>query len=429
MPATKQPVAVEYVWCSGANAHHDIRSKVCTLECTAAEIESYREDPSILLEKLHRWNFDGSSTGQAKGKDTEILIKPVRVYRHPFITELPSFVALAECFLPSGEPTPDNTRALAREVFEAKEAEGMEPWFGLEQEYVLYKDGRPYGWPADGREPAPQGPYYCSNGAMVAFGREYAQRHYALCLKMGIHVGGMNAEVMPGQWEYQVGRCEGINAGDSVLMSRWVYLRMLEGHGVDVNFDSKPKPGDWNGSGMHCNFSTAAMRAEGGMKVIEEALENMSADPFRDIAAYGDDNAGRMTGAHETSKLDEFTYDVGTRGTSCRIPNNVKSDGRGYFEDRRPSSSADGYLVTARMFASACKIPSPSLDKYLAEREPQWLKDMKERAGKQQKGQQQEHHQSQRRQPQQESEKKSAAPKHAAGFDDGSAARRDSIIG
>ena len=367
-------IAVEYVWCSGQNTHHDLRSKIKSVVKSKTEAENLMRDPASAFKDMSEWNFDGSSTKQAHGSDTEIVIKPVASWKHPFLTDLPALVVLCECFLPTGEPTEDNTRRLARTVFEHEKAKGQQPWFGLEQEYVLTQNGRPYGWPSDGSEPAPQGPYYCSTGAKVSFGRKHAQQHYQTCVNMGLKISGMNAEVMPGQWEYQVGPCEAIEAGDHLVMSRWVYLRLLEEANVDVDFDSKPKKGDWNGSGMHTNMSTAAMRGDGGLKVIEEALKELGKNPTRDVAVYGADNIERLSGKHETSKFDEFTFGTGTRDTSCRIPNPVKKDGKGYFEDRRPSSSADPWLITSRLFASSCAIPSRELDDLCEKTMPDWLK-------------------------------------------------------
>jgi glutamine synthetase len=369
-------IAVEYVWCSGANTHHDLRSKVKSMPVSAEAAKGFAAAPATLAAALSVWNFDGSSTGQAKGKDTEILLFPKSSFAHPFMAAGISFVALCECHLPrNAGPTPDNTRAIAGEVFAAGAAQ--KPWFGLEQEYVLYKGGRPLGWPEDdSEEPAPQGQYYCGSGALSAIGRKHAVKHYETCIAMGLKLSGINAEVMPAQWEFQVGPCEGIEAGDHVLLARWVFLRQLEGEGIDVNFDAKPKQGDWNGSGMHCNFSTAPMRVNGGMQHIEAAIAKLGSTYMTDVAVYGSDNIERLTGKHETSRLDVFNCDVGTRTTSCRIPNAVKEDGHGYFEDRRPSSSADPYLVTARLFASSCGVPSARLEARTLELTPDWLKEM-----------------------------------------------------
>jgi glutamine synthetase len=373
MPA----VAVEYLWVSGADTHHDLRSKVKTIELEEHAIHKFQKDAGQLYESLPVWNFDGSSTKQALGRDTEILIRPVASFVHPFMKQ-PAFVTLCECFTPQGQPTPDNTRYIARSVFDHEKARPLKPWYGVEQEYVLWKDGRPYGWPTEGL-PAAQGPYYCSNGSSAAFGRKYAETHYQTCLSMGLKLSGMNAEVMPGQWEYQVGPSEAIESGDHCVMARWVMLRVLETEGVNVNFSSKPKDGDWNGSGMHTNFSTEAMRANGGLARIQEAVEKLSKDPLRDVAVYGNDNDRRLSGKHETSRLDEFSWGVGSRCTSIRIPNEVQSNGHGYFEDRRPSASADPYLVTSRLLASACGIPADLLDQYGSTHEPEFVKNLRAR--------------------------------------------------
>lgn len=348
----------EYVWLSGKDSHHDLRSKCRTMDGPT----------DIPLSEYPVWNFDGSSTQQALGLDTEILVKPVAVYPHPFATLPGSKVVLCECFYPDGKPTTDNTRFAARKVFDAALQE--EPWFGLEQEYVIYKNGRPYGWPTDGF-PAAQGDYYCANGP-TAWGRDIAMEHYQTCLSIGLKLSGINAEVMPAQWEYQVGPCVGIEAGDHMTMARWVFLRIGEKHGVDINFDAKPVPGDWNGSGCHTNFSTKAMRAPGGKKVIIEAVERLRATARDDIKFYGIDNNRRLTGKHETSSLGEFTYGVGTRHTSVRIPNATAQADCGYFEDRRPASSADPYLVTSRLFASSVGIAN-DLDAVALRQDRSWM--------------------------------------------------------
>lgn len=370
------PIIVEYVFLGGQNTHHDFRSKARTIYVRTESAQSVPE-----ASDLPEWNFDGSSTGQMAKMtdqgttlDTEILIRPVRVFKHPFLPSdaaLPAFVCLCETYYPDGRPTICNTRVLANEVF--KRDLDSKPWFGLEQEYVLYKNGQPLGWPTDGSEPAAQGPYYCGTGVNNAHGREHAMLHYTTCIKMGIKLAGLNAEVMPGQWEYQVGPCEGIEAGDHVVMARWVYLRLMEQQGVDVNFNSKPKKGDWNGSGMHTNFSTLKMREANGMSEIKEALSRLAKTYLSDICYYGQDNNERLSGIHETSKYDEFSHGVGTRHTSCRVPNQVEKDGHGYFEDRRPSSSADPYLVTARLFGSSQGIAAPAFDALTAKLTPAWL--------------------------------------------------------
>ena len=212
-------------------------------------------------------------------------------------------------------------------------------------------------WPENGF-PSPQGDYYCGNGSQVC-GREVVMEHYQSCLKMGLKLSGVNAEVAPSQWEYQVGPCIGIEQGDHMIMSRWVYAKIAEKYGLDICYDPKPIKGDWNGSGCHMNFSTKAMRVSGGLDAIKRACENMAGTFLDDIKFYGGDNNQRMTGAHETSKLSEFTHGIGTRHTSLRIGNDVARDGKGYFEDRRPASNIDPYLATARLFTSAMQYDGP----------------------------------------------------------------------
>ncbi len=364
---SKQPVRVSYVWCSGKDSHHDLRSKDKTLYLTAADAA---KEPQALLDAgvFPEWNFDGSSTEQAKGLDTEILVRPVKAYKNvlpSYAADVKRFIVLCECFLPSGQPTKDNYRFLARQVF-AEDKTNSKPWYGMEQEMVLVDIATnwPLGWPSLGF-PAPQGPYYCGNGSKAAgsLGRKYHDKFYELALSMGLTISGTNAEVLPSQWEYQVGPCEGIDIGDQMIMSRWLYLRLLEDEGIDVDFRAKPFPqGDWNGSGLHTNFSTEATRAEGGIQAIYEYIDRLSKTVEIDVPFYGQDNNTRLTGAHETSRIDQFGFGVGTRGTSIRIPNQVNNEKKGYFEDRRPAADADPYLVAARLFASSLGLEATCLE-------------------------------------------------------------------
>ena len=345
---TVQPWIAEYVWVSGKNTFSDLRSKYKTVTNICIS--------KVTVEDMPIWNFDGSSTGQHRGNNTEIVIHPVAMYTHPFLEN--SKVVLCECYYPDGTPEKNNTRKVAKEIFDAHVED--EPMFGLEQEYFIFKNGKPFMWPENGF-PAPQADYYCGNGSQVC-GRELVLEHYQSCLKMGLKISGVNAEVAPSQWEYQVGPCIGIENGDHMVMSRWVYAKIAEKYGLEINFDPKPIKGDWNGSGCHMNFSTKAMRAEGGLKAIEQACENLKTTFLDDIKFYGGDNNERMTGAHETSKLSEFTHGIGTRHTSVRIGNDIAKAGKGYFEDRRPASNIDPYLGTARFFTSSMGYDGPSVD-------------------------------------------------------------------
>ena len=230
-----------------------------------------------------------------------------------------------------------------------EKAKDHHPWFGIEQEYTLLdQDQHPFGWPKNGF-PGPQGPYYCGVGADKVYGRDIVEAHYRACLYAGIRVSGTNAEVMPAQWEYQVGPTEGIDMGDDLWISRYLLCRVAEDFGVVVTFDPKPMSGDWNGAGAHCNFSTEPMRVPGGMKAIEAAIDNLSRHHKRHIMAYdpneGKDNERRLTGLHETSSIHDFSAGVANRGSSIRIPRDVAEKGYGYLEDRRPSSNCDPYSV------------------------------------------------------------------------------------
>ncbi|CAB0008494.1 unnamed protein product [Nesidiocoris tenuis] len=237
-------------------------------------------------------------------------------------------------------------------------AADQHPWFGIEQEYTLLDmEGRPFGWPKNGY-PGPQGPYYCGVGANKAYAREIVEAHYRACLYAGINVAGTNSEVLPGQWEYQVGPCEGISIGDQLWASRYILHRIAEEFGVCVTYDPKPVAGDWNGSGAHCNFSTKAMREENGIIHIEQAIDKLSKQHLRHIKAYdprgGKDNERRLTGAHETSSIHDFSAGVANRGCSIRIPRQVADDKRGYLEDRRPSANADPYSVAEAIIRTVC---------------------------------------------------------------------------
>jgi len=332
-------VLAEYVWLGGSHTTggFDIRQKTKTLDAKPGDVS-----------ELPVWNFDGSSTGQAPGDDSEVLLRPVAIFDDPFRGG-DNILVLCECLTPKMEALPTNTREGAKALFDQKLDE--KPWFGIEQEYTLFeKDGRtPLGWPSGGF-PGPQGPYYCGAGTDSAFGRSIMEAHYEACLYAGIKIAGTNAEVMPGQWEYQIGPCVGIESGDHLWMSRYLMIRVCEAQQVNVQFDPKPIPGDWNGAGCHTNYSTEAMRNDGGFDVIVAAIEKLKDKHLEHIAIYGTGNERRLTGAHETAPIDKFSYGVANRGASVRIPRSAEADKKGYFEDRRPASNMDPYVVTSKIF-------------------------------------------------------------------------------
>ncbi|EEH45386.2 glutamine synthetase [Paracoccidioides brasiliensis Pb18] len=330
-------VLAEYVW---IDASSGVRSKTKTLN-----------GPVKSVEELPEWNFDGSSTGQAPGENSDVYLRPVAMFPDPF-RRGDNILVLCETWDSDGSPNKFNYRHEASKLMRTHAHEHF--WFGLEQEYTLLgPDGWPYGWPKGGF-PGAQGPYYCGVGTGKVHCRDIVESHYKACLYAGIKISGINAEVMPAQWEYQVGPCEGITLGDQLWMSRFLLSRVAEEFGAIISFAPKPIPGDWNGAGLHSNVSTEAMRSEGGMKVIEAAMKKLESRHSEHIAVYGEGNEDRLTGRHETGSIDRFTYGVADRGGSVRIPRQVAKDGKGYFEDRRPASNADPYQITGIIVETLC---------------------------------------------------------------------------
>ena len=331
---------LEYIWIGGSGA--DIRSK--TKVSKGKIYESVAELPA--------WNYDGSSTGQATTEASEMALKPVRICNDPF-RGTPHLLVLCESVTNDGVPANTNFRAIASKIFEKCANEDI--WFGLEQEYILYKHPRPdsaklvpLAWVCDKNNEA-QGPYYCSVGAEKAIGRQVAEEHLFKCLEAGLDLAGINAEVFPGQWEYQLGICKGIDTCDQFWLVRYVLERICEAHGVVPNFHPKPiTGGEWNGSGCHTNVSTASSR-KNPAETIPKYMQAMSLKHHIDIKFYGAFNKLRLTGKHETGGYSTFTWSVGGRHTSVRIPFTTDKGETGYFEDRRPASNIDPYLACAKL--------------------------------------------------------------------------------
>jgi len=325
----KGNIMAEYIW---IDVEGGLRSKSRTLTKKISKVED-----------LPEWNFDGSSTGQAPGDNSDVYLRPKAFYPDPLRLG-DNILVMCECWMSDGKPNAYNFRHDAAVVLEAHKEH--EIWFGLEQEYTLLNnEGWPFGWPRGGF-PGPQGPYYCGVGTGKVYCRDIVEAHYKACLYAGIQISGTNAEVMPAQWEYQVGPCVGIALGDQLWMSRFLLHRIAEEFGARVSFNPKPIPGDWNGAGLHSNVSSKEMRAEGGIKAIEAAMEKLAARHVEHMKVYGEGNEARMTGRHETASYDKFTWGVANRGASCRVNRAVAVEGKGYFEDRRPASNADPYQIT-----------------------------------------------------------------------------------
>ena len=332
-------IKAEYIWMDGHEPTQKLRSKTKVID-----------GPINSIDELPLWGFDGSSTNQAEGNDSDCMLKPVCKMPDP-IRGGDDILVMCEVMNPDGSIHSSNTRAHLREISE--KFSDQEAWFGIEQEYTLFEGRNPLGWP-EGGYPAPQGPFYCGVGADEVFGRDIVEEHLQLCMDAGLEVSGINAEVMPGQWEYQIGPLGPLEVADQMWISRWLLYRISEDYGVSATLHPKPVKGDWNGAGAHTNFSTKSMRAEGGIDVINEACEKLSQKHDEHINVYGAHNEERLTGLHETCSIKEFRYGVSDRGASIRIPMQTANDGYGYLEDRRPSANMDPYKVCAILIETTC---------------------------------------------------------------------------
>jgi glutamine synthetase len=420
-------VCLEYIW---IDRHNEVRSKIKimtyddliqtntnTLASTFVNMSAYASasgssmlwDPlhpssytstvnrdNIYLHNIPIWNFDGSSTGQASSKISDVVLRPCRIYKNPLFTDTPylnHYLILCECYDAGFSVHETNHRAMCRETSVKFASWGC--LFGIEQEYALFErrpssrlrqptviskcdcdegmcEGlcwkkqrliqtdydfvcQPYQW-LDHDEPGKQGqgPYYCSAGGDRAFGREIVKEHIMLCVIAGVEICGTNAEVMASQWEFQIGTCDPMKVCDDLVVARYLLCLITEKYGCWASFHPKPYKGNWNGSGCHTNFSTAEMRAPNGFRHILAACKKLNTTHAQHLLVYGEDNDQRLTGAHETSAIDEFTFGVGNRGCSVRIPLHVVHTNCGYLEDRRPGSNCDPYLVVNAIMNTVC---------------------------------------------------------------------------
>ncbi len=346
---TKHTAIVAYIWLDGAKPTGQLRSKTRVMPLPA--------EPKI--EDFPEWSFDGSSTEQAQGGDSDCPLKPVNFVIDP-LADGGDYLVLCEVSNPDGTIHESNSRAILRQSL-ANIDKDTDAWLGFEQEYTMFKKNIPLGWPENGF-PGVQGPYYCGVGSKEIFGRELANHHRDACMSAGILYYGMNAEVMPGQWEYQIGYRDidgedagALNVSDHIWLARWLMHRISEDYNIHISHDNKPVKGDWNGAGMHTNFSTKDMRdPKKGRAVIKDAISKLEVMHKEHIKHYGDRLEERLTGEHETSTINEFSAGDANRGSSIRIPRPVALKGYGYIEDRRPGANADPYMVAAMLVSTIC---------------------------------------------------------------------------
>jgi glutamine synthetase len=326
-------IQAEYIWIDGTKPTPLMRCKTRIMDAG--------KEPDI-------WGFDGSSTNQAPGSNSDCVLRPVFQCPDP-IRGGNNLLVLCEVENVDFTPHETNTRAAC--VAAAERYADQEPMFGIEQEYTFLKDGYPLGWPQSGF-PAPQGPYYCGVGSPELVGREIVERHTQACIDAGLSIEGTNAEVMMGQWEFQIGVLAPPEIGDQIWMGRWLLYRIAEDYGVRATLDPKPIKGDWNGAGAHTNFSTKAMRES--WDAIITACESLGTDVDGHIAVYGPGIEDRLTGQHETAPWTEFSYGTSDRGASVRIPWAVEKNKKGWIEDRRPNANMDPYQVSQVIVETCC---------------------------------------------------------------------------
>lgn len=329
----------EYIWMDGKKPTAKLRSKTKIIDASVGKIND-----------IPLWGFDGSSTGQAEGNSSDCLLKPVYFLPDPVRGD-PNILVMCEVLNADGSAHITNTRSAL--VAASKKHQDQKPLFGFEQEYTLYQKEWPLGWPPNAF-PHPQGRYYCGIGSDEVFGRKLVEVHMRDCLSAGFAISGVNAEVMPAQWEFQIGPLAPLVCADQLWLARWILYRHGEDFEIYAKLDPKPMPGDWNGAGGHTNFSTAKMRGQNGIVAIEAACKKLGKYHKQHISVYGADNDKRLTGKHETCSIADFRYGVSDRGASIRIPMDTKNNGRGRLEDRRPAANFDPYQVATALLDTVC---------------------------------------------------------------------------
>jgi glutamine synthetase len=332
---SKKSTVVEYVWIDGKG---ELRSKT--------RVINYMND-------VPEWNFDASSTGQVNNdtgdENTEGVLKPVKICQNPLrkLDNSESLLALCDVYDIHDNPMLWNNRCLAKNAFSTCHFYDDEPWFGLEQEYFFQSSAKQMTFI--------EGEHYCGT-YLSSVQRKIVDEHLDACLSAGLTISGTNAEVSPNQWEFQIGPCVGIDAGDQLWIARFLLQRIAEKYEVKICYHPKPYP-NINGSGCHTNFSTRDMRSDDGIFKIHHAIQKLQDKHNEHMAVYGEDNKLRLSGTHETSPYNTFSHGIGTRHTSIRVGFQTFHEKKGYFEDRRPAANADPYLVTSKIYKTCCDLP------------------------------------------------------------------------
>ena len=315
---------LEYIWLDGYTPEPNLRSKTKVL--------TSETEPA--LDSLPIWNFDGSSTEQAEGNYSDCLLKPVKIIKDP--QRKNGYLVLCEVLNPDMTPHSSNTRSSVKD--------NSNMWVGFEQEYFIYDGKLPLGHTKGDMKP--QGEYYCGIGSDNVSGRNIVEHHLDICLSAGLNVTGINAEVALGQWEFQVMGKGTLDSCDQLILCRYLLQRVAETYNVKIEYHPKPLQGDWNGSGLHTNFSNKKMREVGGKEYFESIFNMFDVNHTKHIENYGSDNQMRLTGKHETQSIDKFSWGISDRGSSIRVPQATVNNGwKGYVEDRRPASNGDPYRI------------------------------------------------------------------------------------
>jgi glutamine synthetase len=349
----KHPFLFEYLWLD-VNQH--MRSKIRTfiIECDyridLSEILSSKTSKERFISLIPEWSYDGSSTGQCETAYSEVILKPVNFIKHPFMK--PSIKG-GQPILVLCEGYRENKPIIGNDRYDyitkMNHVKSHDIWFGLEQEFFLFDKTtkQPINW--NEVKHIDQGEYYCGVNRSTYKEKQILNVFLEKCLHVGIQISGINQEVAPCQWEYQIGPVCADEAPDQMIFAKYILYNIAQEYDAYTNFHPKPLKGNWNGSGCHINISTTQTRGKNGFQYMQQIITKMSEDHVNFIKEYcGSDNEQRLTGFHETSNPTKFSYSVGGRDCSVRIPQQVEKERCGYFEDRRPGSSINYYKTLGK---------------------------------------------------------------------------------